>query len=148
MVTCSSHLAMSFCSIPRPPSPVLPVEFPLVPQEQASFSASVVEWMAIRRPCNVGIVPQTIMRKNSTVTQAKMSNVAQVKSVRFASCARYWVLMPEHMHVRMLSPNTMVSCNFLIGLLARERITVVGRIARLPSAKVLKAVWDQLCEIC
>lgn len=119
-----------------------------MPQEQASFSASVVDCMAIRRPCSVGIVPQTIMRKNSTVTQANMSNVAQVKSVRFASCARYWVLMPEHMHVRMLRPNTMVSCNFLIGLLARERITVVGRIARLPSAKVLKAVRYQLGQTC
>lgn len=119
-----------------------------MPQEQASFSASVVDWIAMRRPCNVGIVPHTIMRKNSTVTQANMSNVAHVKSVRFASCARYWVLMPEHMHVRMLRPNTMVSCNFLIGLFAKERMTVVGRIARLPSAKVLKAVWNQLYEIC
>jgi len=94
------------------------------------------------------MVPQTIMRKNSTVTQAKMSNVAQVKSVRFANCSRYWVLMPEHMHVRILRPNTMISCSFLIGLLAKERMTVEGRTARLPSAKVLKAVWDQFSEVC
>lgn len=39
------------------------------------------------------------MRTNSAVTQAKMSYVAQVKSVRFASCDKYEVLMPEQMEV-------------------------------------------------
>lgn len=120
--------------------PGLPLE-PFVRDDLRSFVLvfSIAVCIAAKSGSRVGTVPQTIMRKSSSVTQAKMSNVAQVRSVRLASCARYCVLMPEQTEVRMLSPKTMLSWIRLRGLWASFQKTVAGRIARLASAKVLKA---------
>lgn len=53
----------------------------------------------LRRGLRVGIEPQTMIRKNSAVTHAKMSKVAHVKSVRLANWERQEVLMPEQILV-------------------------------------------------
>lgn len=95
--------------------------------------------MLRRSGYNVGMVPHTIIKKSSAVTHAKISNVAQVKSSRLASSARYWVLIPEQMDVRMLREKTMLSCILSVVLFCSVQKIVIGRIARLASANVLNA---------
>jgi len=88
---------------------------------------------------SVGTVPHTIIKKSSAVTHAKISNVAHVRSSRFASSARYWVLMPEQMEVRMLREKTMLSWIRSAVLFCRDQNIVTGMMARLASANVLNA---------
>lgn len=99
--------------------------------------------MPRRSGYNVGIVPHTIIKKSSAVTHANISNVAQVKSSRLASSARYWVLIPEQMDVRMLREKTMLSCILSAVLFCSDQNIVTGMIARLASAKVLNA-WKHV----
>jgi len=61
-----------------------------------------VRWRKERKGFRVGREPQTMMRKNSAVTQAKMGKVAHVRSERLASWERWVVFMPEQMLVLLL----------------------------------------------
>lgn len=69
---------MSLSSVTTPLELTLDVDF----RDEFGVTLLLIDPAAPRNQlstmCNVGIVPHTIMRKSSPVTQAKMSYVAQV----------------------------------------------------------------------